>query len=91
MVATEKGGVLRRNRRYNRKTGESFQFSQSEVPEDIPILQAADHKECGPSSDSLSSESAAHSTAQSSTADTTPAQSLRRSSRKVKAPEKLNL
>ena len=101
LVATEKGGVLRRNRRHLRRTGESFQFSHGEVPEDIPVadstLQAADHKECGSSSDSVSPESAAYSSAEpesvspSSTADPTPAPLLRRSSRRVKAPEKLNL
>ena len=67
LVATEKGGVLRRNRRHLRRTGESFQFSHGEVPEDIPVadstLQAADHKECGSSSDSVSPESAAYSSA----------------------------
>ena len=51
------------NRRHLRRTGESFQFSQSEVPEDVPIAdstsQAADHKECGSSSDSVSPRSAA--------------------------------
>ena len=43
------------------------------------ILQAADHKECGPRIDTLSSESATYSSTElklassSSTADTTPA------------------
>ena len=101
LVATEKGGVLRRNRRHLRRTGESFQFSQSEVPEDIPVvdsnLQAADHEERGSSSNSVCPESAAYSSAESesvspsSTADPTPALPLRRSSRRVKAPERLNL
>ena len=101
MVATEKGGVLRRNHRHLRRTGESFQFSQSEVPEDIPVadstLQVADHKECGSSSDSASPESAAYSSAEPesvspiSTADPTPAPPFRRSSRGVKARERLNL
>ena len=100
LVATEKGGVLRRNRRHLRRTGESFQFSQSLVPEDVPIadytLQAADHKECGPNSDSVSPGRDACSSAEpesvslSSTADPTPVP-LRRSSRRVKVPERLNL
>ena len=102
LVATEKGKVLRRNRRHLRRTGESFQFSKSEIPEGIPVadslLQAADHKECGSSSDSVSPECAVYSSAElesvsprSSTADPTPAPPLRRSSRRVKAPERLNL
>ena len=57
LVASEKGGVLQRNRRHLRRTGESFQFSRSEVPEDIPIadstLQVDDHKKCGESNDSV--------------------------------------
>lgn len=70
------------------------------VPEDVPIadstLQAADHKECGPNSDSVSPVSDACSSAEPesvslrSTADPTPAP-LRKSSRKVKAPERLNV
>lgn len=63
IVAAEEGGVLRRNRRHLRRTGESFQFSQSEVPEDVPIAdstsQAANHNECGSSSDSVSPGSVA--------------------------------
>ena len=95
-----KGGVLRRNHRHLCRTEESFQFSQSVVPEDVPIadstLQAADHKECGSSSDSVSPGSAACSSAEpesvslSSTADPTPAL-LHRSSRRVKVPGRLNL
>ena len=100
LVATEKGGDLRRNRRYLRRSGEFFQFSQSVVSEDVPIadstLQAADHKEFGSSSDSVSLGSVSCSSAEpesvsvSSTADPTPA-SLRRSSRRVKVPERLNV
>lgn len=100
LVAIEKGGVLWRNCRHLRRTGESFQLSQSVVPEDVSIadstLQAADHKECGPSSDSFSPGSDACSSTEpesvslSSTADPTPAP-LRRSSRRVKVPERLNL
>lgn len=99
-MATEKGGVVRRNRRHLLRTGESFQFSQSVVREDVPIadstLQAADHKECGPNSDSESPGSDACSSAEpesvslSLTADPTPAP-LRKSSRKVKVPERMNL
>ena len=84
------------------RTGESFQFSRSDVPEDIPIadhaLRADDHKECGESSDSVSPENAAcysaepESVSPSSTTNPTPAPPRRRSaSRKVKAPEGLNL
>ena len=62
-VATGKGGTLERNPRHPCRTEESFQFSRSDVPEDIPIadsaLQADDHKECGESGDSVSPENAA--------------------------------
>ena len=38
LVATEKGGVLRRNCRHLCRTGESFQFSRSEVLKDTVFL-----------------------------------------------------
>ena len=68
------------------------------MPEDIPVadstLQAADHKECGSSSDSEStacSSTEPETVSPSSTADPIPAPPLRRSSRSVEAPERLNL
>ena len=37
LVATEKSGTLRRNRRHLRATGESFQFPSVEVPDGVPV------------------------------------------------------
>ena len=44
LVAIEKGGTLRIKRRHLRRTEESFQFSQRDVPEDIPATGSACYK-----------------------------------------------
>ena len=79
LVATKKGGTLRRNRRHLRTTGESFQFRSDEVPDDVPvaysILHAADHEECSASSAPISPESAACSFAEPSESVSSPSSS----------------
>ena len=102
LVATEKGGTLRRNRRHLRATGESFQFRSDEVPDDVPVPDSisctADREEHGTSSALVSPVSAACSSAEptesaspSTAVDPSPVQPLRRSSRRIKAPDRLNL
>ena len=88
LVATEKGGTLRRDRRH-------LQFRSDEVPDDVPIADSiscvADRAEHGTSSATVSPVSAACSSAEapeslspSSTADPSPVQPLRKSSRRIR-------
>ena len=102
LVANEKGGTLRRNCRHLRATGESFQFRSDELPDDVPVADSisctADRKERGTSSAPISPVSAACSSAEptesaepSIAAVPAPVQPLRRSSRRIKAPDRLNL
>ena len=102
LVATEKSGTLRRNRRHLRATGESFQFRSDEVPDDVPVADsiscAVDRGERSTSSAPVSPVSAACSSAEptesvspSTAAVPSPVQPLRRSSRRIKAPDRLNL
>ena len=102
LVATEKGGTLRRNRRHLRATGESFHFRSDEVLDDVPVADSiscvADRTEHGTSSAPVSPVSAPCSSAEppesvspSSTADPSPVQPLGKSSRRIKAPDRLNL
>ena len=102
VVATEKGGIRERNRRYLRRTEESFQFSRSDVPEDIPIadapLQAMTKKNVEKAVTLFPLKMvfvllpASESVSPSSTVNPTLAPPRRSSaSRKVKAPERMNL
>ena len=95
MVANSTGGVLRRNRRHLRRTDEPFEIPvpSNEVPEDIPIGDSHS-EELVTSSSSASPDRA--SVASSPAGKTVPPPvavppSLRRSTRRVKAPERLNL
>ena len=98
LVNTEKGGILWRNRRHLRATEESFQFRNDGVPDDVSVADVADHEEHRVSSAPVPPESAACSSAESpesaslsSTPYSSPVLPLRRSSRRVKAPDRLNL
>ena len=91
LVNTEKGGILRRNRRHLRATGESFQFRNDGVPDDVSVADVADHEEHRISSAPVPPESAACSSAESPESASSPVLPLRRSSRRVKAPDRLNL
>ena len=101
LVATDKSGTLRRNCCHLRATGESFQFQSDEVP-DVPIadsiLCAVDRGERSTSSAPISPVGATCSSAEptesvspSTAADPSPVQLLRRSSRRIMAPDRLNL
>lgn len=96
LVATEKGGTLRRNSCHLCATGESFQSQSDEVPDDVPVADsiscAADHEEHSTSSAPVCPVSAACSSAEppesvlpSTTEDPSPVQLLRRSSRRISA------
>ena len=103
VVPTKKSGTLCRNCCHLHTSGESFQFRSNEVPDNVPVADsishAADHEECSASSAPVSPESAACSFAEpsesvsspSSSADLPPVLPLRRSSRRVKPPDRLNL
>jgi len=102
LVATEKSGTLRRNRRRPRAPGKSFQFRSDEVPDDVPVADsiscAVGRGECSTSSASVSPVSAACSSAEptesvspSTAAAPSPVQPLHRSSRRIRAPDRLNL
>ena len=102
LVATEKSGTLRRNRRHLRAIGEHFQLQSDEVPDDFPVDKstscAADPGKHSISSAPVFPASAACSPAetpesvlQSTTADPSPVQPLRRSNRTIKVPDRLNL
>jgi len=97
LVATE-SGTLRRNRRHLRATGESFQLRSDEVPDDVPVADATScavgNGECSTSSAPVSPVSAAEPTESVSlrtAAAPSPVQPLRRSSRRIKVPDRLNL
>ena len=102
LVATEKSGTLRRNRRHLRATGEHFQLQSDEVPDDVPVDKstscAADSGEHSissapafPASATCSPAEQPESVLQSTPADPSPVQPLRRSNRTTKAPDRLNL
>ena len=63
LVATDKGGIVRRNRRHLRTTGESFQFRNDDVPDNVPVADSisykADQEERSTSSAPVSPERAA--------------------------------
>ena len=106
LVATDKGGTLWRNCHHLRATGESlesfFQFQSDEVPDDVPvvnsILCAANSEECStssapvtPVSVTCSSAGPPKSVSPSTTVDPSPVLPLCRSSRGIKAPDRLYL
>ena len=102
LVATEKGETLRRNRIDLRASGEHFRFRSNEVPDNVPVVDsiscAGDRAECGNSSAPVSPVSAAFSSTEptesassSTAADPSSVQPFRRSSRKIEAPDILNL
>ena len=88
LVATEKGGTLRRNRRHLRATGESFPFRSDEVPDDVPVAYSiactADREERStrsapvfPVNVACSSAEPPEAVSPSTTADPSPVQPLR--------------
>ena len=95
LVASGKGGVLGRDRRHLCKTGESFQYSKAKFPEDILVadssLQPANLSEGDAGGSAGCSPVEPESVSSSPTVDLAVAPPLRRSSRKVKTPERLNL
>ena len=95
MVANSTGGELRRNRRHLRRTDEPFVLPvpSNEVPEDIPIGDSRS-EELVTSSSSASPDSASVASSPAGETDPPPAAvppPLRRSTRRVKAPQRLNL
>lgn len=90
LIATEKGEVLQRNRRHLCKTGESFQCSKNEVPEDIPIANPIPVAVVQPT-DYLERDTSSEFVSLSQTGGFASVPILRRSNRRVKAPERLDL
>ena len=88
LVNTERGGTLRRNRRHLRATGESFKFQSDQIPVDIPVDNSVSHEA---QSAACASAESAEPVSSGPTSDPSPVLPLRRSSRQVKAPDRLNL
>jgi len=103
LVTADRGGTLRRNRRQLRTTGESFKIQGVEVPADVEVDDPISHEAGSAGSACSSAEPTEFVTSSSSSTpdpspvlpprppDPSPMLLPRRSSRRVKAPDRLNL